>query len=256
MKRRSLFGAGAILAALASQSAAQSAPAEPASQASVQELNRRVEALERILAPVIGQTEQNSRSQQLLRAQVERLAQETVGELAAMRAELARQATLTLRLQAAEQAAASPTGPGNAAIAAPAAPTAAASSTDYLARARAAIAAQAWGQAEYDASAQLALSAQGEQAAEANYLLGRSLLGQGHVASAAEKFLLVYDSKPQTTLAAENMFYLGEALRQLGLPDTGQLCAVYAETLQQHGPSLGPDRVAQVRTHLSEHNCP
>lgn len=256
MTRRSLFGAGAILAALASQSAAQTALTEPASQASVQELTRRVEALERILAPAIGQTEQNARSQQLLRAQVERLAQETVGELAAMRAELAKQTNITLRLQSAEQAPGSSTGPGSTAIAAPAVPTAAASNTDYLARARAAIDAQAWGQAEYDASAQLALSAQGEQFAEANYLLGRSLLGQGHVASAAEKFLLVYDSKPQANLAAENMFYLGEALRQLSLPDTGQLCAVYAETLQQHGPSLGPDRVGQVRAHLSEHNCP
>ncbi len=252
MKRISLLGAGAILATLASNGAAQTAPAEPASQASVQELTRRVEALERILAPVIGQAEQNSRSQQILSTQVERLAQETVSELAALRAELARQAAAARQLQVNPAQA----GGGTAeATASPGAQIATSGNADYLARARAAIAAQAWGQAEYDASAQLALSAQGEQAIEATHLLGRSLLGQGHVASAAEKFLLVYDSKPQPNLAAENMFYLGEALRLLGLSDTTQLCAVYAETLQQHGVSLGADRVAKVRAHLTEQNC-
>lgn len=258
MKRYAMIGLGAILTAAATSSAAQTPSGVPASQESVQELTRRVEALERILAPIIGQSEQTQRGQQLLRAQLERLAEETVGELAAVRAELAKHSTLLTRTPAqplggtagAPPAAPLPPGASSAAAAAGDAPP-----PDYLARARTSIQEQAWGQAEFDASAQLALTAQGEKAAEANYLLGRSLLGQGHVASAAEKFLAVYDSKPPAALAAENLFYLGEALRQLGLPDNTQLCAVYAETLQQHGTVLGADRIAEIRTHLAQQNC-
>lgn len=245
MARALMVSFSAVLVMLSSSGHAQSAPPAAATQDSVQELVRRVEALERILAPLISQSEQNQRGQQLLRAQVERLAQETFGELAAMRAELAKRGPVTVEQAKDGQPAAQPVTPT----------VKEAPAVDYLARAREAVAREAWSQAEYDASAQLALTDQGKQAAEANHLLGRSLLGQGHVASAAEKFLLVYDSQPPAALAAENLYFLGEALRKLALPDNSQLCAVYAETLQQHGTNLDAERIAKVRASLAEENC-
>lgn len=222
--------------------AGANAQAQP-DQSQIQELQRRIEALERILAPVIGQAEQNQRNQQLLSAELKQLAEQTRLQIAALQmpAPVASpppvERQLSLPAQASLPRSADTSGP------------------DYLTRARTGIGEGSWAQAEFDASAQLAIQNQPEKVTEATYLLGRSLLGQGHMALAAEKFLSVYDSKPAPALAAENMFYLGEALRELGLPDKTQLCAVYAETLQDHGAALGAERVAHLRQRLAEQQC-
>ena len=231
---------GALVALCLSWSATAQVPA---SDARIDELTRRIEALERLLAPVIGQTEQVQRDQALLRADLLQLATQTREQLAAMPRQASQAAPAVPAPTKAEQAAEPK--PADARLAPP----------DYLARARENIAAQAWSQAEFDASVQLAVPDQPEKQVEANYLLGRSLLGQGHLALAAEKFLSVYDARPPAALAAENLFYLGQTLQQLGLPDNSQLCAVYAETLQDYAAIVDAERIADIRKQLAQQNC-
>src|SRR4051812_46224693 len=61
----------------------------------------------------------------------------------------------------------------------------------------------------------------------ANNLIGRSLMSKGQVRDAANVFLANYRGNPAGERAADSLFYLGQAAMQLGQP--GQACKVYAE---------------------------
>lgn len=65
------------------------------------------------------------------------------------------------------------------------------------------------------------------RASYANNLIGRALLAKGDARGAAEVLLRNYRNNPRGERAPDSLFYLGQALMQLGQP--GQACKAYAE---------------------------
>jgi TolA-binding protein len=77
------------------------------------------------------------------------------------------------------------------------------------------------------------------RASYANNLIGRALLTKGDARGAAEVLLANYRSNPRGERAPDSLFYLGQALMQLGQP--GQACKAYAELESVYKAGIRPD---------------
>lgn len=73
----------------------------------------------------------------------------------------------------------------------------------------------------------------------ANNLIGRSLLDKGDARGAASALLANYRSNPGGERAPDSLLYLGQALMKLGQP--GQACKAYAELDAVYGAKIRPD---------------
>jgi len=73
----------------------------------------------------------------------------------------------------------------------------------------------------------------------ANNLIGRALLDKGDARDAATALLANYRSNPGGERAQDSLFYLGQALMKLGQP--GQACKAYAELEAIYGAKVRPD---------------
>jgi TolA-binding protein len=73
----------------------------------------------------------------------------------------------------------------------------------------------------------------------ANNLVGRALLDKGDARGAATALLANYRSNPAGERAPDSLFYLGQALMRLGQP--GQACKAYAELDAVYGAKIRPD---------------
>ncbi|MFL6721622.1 MAG: tetratricopeptide repeat protein [Sphingomonas sp.] len=73
----------------------------------------------------------------------------------------------------------------------------------------------------------------------ANNLIGRALLDKGDARGAAAALLANYRSNPSGERAQDSLFYLGQALMKLGQP--GQACKAYAELDAVYGAKVRPD---------------
>ena len=73
----------------------------------------------------------------------------------------------------------------------------------------------------------------------ANNLIGRALLDKGDARGAATALLANYRSNPAGERAPDSLFYLGQALMKLGQP--GQACKAYAELDAVYGAKIRPD---------------
>jgi TolA-binding protein len=73
----------------------------------------------------------------------------------------------------------------------------------------------------------------------ANNLIGRALLDKGDARGAATALLANYRSNPAGERAPDSLFYLGQALTRLGQP--GQACKAYAELDAVYGAKIRPD---------------
>ena len=73
----------------------------------------------------------------------------------------------------------------------------------------------------------------------ANNLIGRSLLAKGDARGAAQVLLANYRGNPRGERAPDSLFYLGQALMQLGQP--GQACKAYAELESVYKTGIRPD---------------
>jgi TolA-binding protein len=73
----------------------------------------------------------------------------------------------------------------------------------------------------------------------ANNLIGRALLDKGDARGAATALLANYRSNPAGERAPDSLFYLGQALTKLGQP--GQACKAYAELDAVYGAKIRPD---------------
>lgn len=73
----------------------------------------------------------------------------------------------------------------------------------------------------------------------ANNLIGRALLDKGQPRAAAEALLANYRSNPGGERAPDSLYYLGQALMQLGQPS--QACKAYAELDAVYGAKIRPD---------------
>ena len=73
----------------------------------------------------------------------------------------------------------------------------------------------------------------------ANNLIGRAQLDKGQPRAAAETLLANYRNNPGGERAPDSLFYLGQALMQLGQP--AQACKAYAELDAVYGAKVRPD---------------
>ncbi len=73
----------------------------------------------------------------------------------------------------------------------------------------------------------------------ANNLVGRALLAKGDARGAAQVLLANYRGNPRGERAPDSLFYLGQALMQLGQP--GQACKAYAELESVYKTGIRPD---------------
>src|SRR4051812_44419612 len=72
----------------------------------------------------------------------------------------------------------------------------------------------------------------------ANNLVGRALLDKGEARAAAEALLANYRNNPKGERAADSLYYLGQALMKLGRP--GQACKAYSELDAVYGGEDAP----------------
>jgi TolA-binding protein len=87
----------------------------------------------------------------------------------------------------------------------------------------------------------------------ANNLVGRALLDTGQARAAAEALLANYRSNPRGERAADSLYYLGQALMQLGQP--GQACKVYSELDAVYGAKVRADLKTLVQAAQTKAQC-
>ena len=87
----------------------------------------------------------------------------------------------------------------------------------------------------------------------ANNLIGRALLDKGDARAAANTLLANYRNNPGGERAPDSLYYLGQALMQLGQP--GQACKVYQELDAVYGPKVRADLKQQVQAAEAKAQC-
>ena len=220
-----------------------------ATQSSVITLDQRLDALERQVADMLRQTEENGNRLQSLQ-----------GDLGKLRTDQEQRiSTLEQRMNDAASAVPSAEGgPAQPVVKPKASPpkTVVDAMPSTGAPALAADAAsdpgedaytegfRLWESGQYDAAI-TALRAftsaypKHRRASYANNLIGRALLDKGQPRAAAEALLANYRNNPKGERAPDSLFYLGQALMKLGQP--GQACKAYAELDAVYGAKIRPD---------------
>jgi TolA-binding protein len=87
----------------------------------------------------------------------------------------------------------------------------------------------------------------------AHNLIGRSLLDKGQPRAAAEALLANYRRDPKGERAQDSLYYLGASLVKLGQP--GQACKAYAELQDVYGSALRPQLAALLPAAKREARC-
>ena len=87
----------------------------------------------------------------------------------------------------------------------------------------------------------------------ANNLIGRSLLDKGNAQAAAQALLANYRSNPAGDRAQDSLLYLGQALMKLGQP--GQACKAYQELDAVYGAKIRPDLKKQEADAKTQAQC-
>ena len=221
---------------------------EPAAtQSSFRTLDERLNGLERQLADMIRQSEENGHRLTVIQAELAKLRSDQEQRLGALEAAAAAAAQVPAPTPVIGEAA--------PATAAPQPKLEAAAPTPKPADTRPGAATPADDPAElaYDEGYQLWRAGKHDQAITslrafssafpkhrraswANNLAGRALLDKGEPRAAAEALLANYRSNPKGERAADSLYYLGQALMQLNQP--GQACKAYAELEAVYGSTL------------------
>jgi TolA-binding protein len=87
----------------------------------------------------------------------------------------------------------------------------------------------------------------------ANNLIGRALLDKGDARAAAEALLANYRTNPRGERAPDSLYYLGQALMQLGQP--AQACNAYQELNAVYGSRLRADLKPMVQEAQARAQC-
>ena len=237
---------------------------EPAAtQSSVRTLNDRLNGLERQIADLVRQSEENGHRLTVIQA-----------ELAKMRSDQDERIAALERAAAAAPAQPPATGMASSAISSPAVtttalpppPTASTVPGATVAASNAPDPAelaydegyQLWRTGKYDAaiSSLRAFSSafpKHRRKSWADNLVGRSLLDKGEPRAAAEALLANYRSNPKGERAADSLYYLGQALMQLKQP--GQACKAYSELEDVYGPSMRAELKRLLPAAKTEASC-
>jgi TolA-binding protein len=203
-----------------------------ATQDSVNNINSRLDAVERQLADIVRQAEENGNRVGVLETELARLRADQERRLRALEAS---PATPESETEAPDELAEVPPPAPRPKVETKAEPKPAAASTgDSDADAEMAYdeGYQLWTAGKYDAAI-ISLRAMAKKYPDsrrvswAHNLAGRALLDKGQPRAAAEALLANYRRDPKGERAQDSLFYLGQALVKLGQPS--QACKAYAE---------------------------
>jgi len=226
---------------------------EPAAtQSSVVTLDQRLDAVERQMADMLRQAEENNHRLQTIQADLAKLRSDQEQRIGALEQRLNDAAAAgTAVTQPAAEPTPKPTSSkppkGTTATAATPAPAPAAASAapegdpgeDAYTEGF-----HLWEAGNYDQAIN-ALRAftsaypKHRRVSYANNLIGRALLDKGQPRAAAEALLANYRSNPSGERAPDSLYYLGQALMKLGQPT--QACKAYQELDAVYGAKVRPD---------------
>ena len=229
-----------------------------ATQDSVNSLNGRLDAVERQLADILRQSEENGNRVAQMEAEVARLRADQDRRLRALETAPATTDEATDQPEQGGQANAAPppsrpkveTAPKLASEPADVAsdPAEAAYDEGY----------QLWNAGKYDAAIK-SLQAftkkypDHRRTSWAYNLAGRALLDKGQPRAAAEALLANYRRDPKGERAQDSLFYLGQSLMKLGQP--GQACKAYAELEDVYAGNMRAPIKAALPGAKSEAKC-
>ncbi len=238
---------------------------EPAAtQSSVRTLNDRLNGLERQIADLVRQSEENGHRLTVIQAELAkvRTAQDDrIGALERAAAAAAAQAPapgLAVTPTTGGPPAVSNNPPKASAIANPIDATGAVPTADDAGELAYDEGYQLWRTGKYDAaiSSLRAFSSafpKHRRKSWADNLAGRALLDKGEPRAAAEALLANYRSNPKGERAADSLYYLGQALMQLNQP--GQACKAYSELEDVYGSSMRAELKRLLPAAKSEASC-
>ena len=228
-----------------------------ATQDSVSNLNNRIDAVERQMAEILRQAEENGNRVGVMEAEIARLRAEQERRLRALETGPATEepAGSLEERPAAEVDSPPPSRPKVERV-----DPVVADATDSTDPAEAAYdqGYQLWNQGKYDAAIK-SLQAftkkypDHRRTSWAYNLTGRALLDKGQPRQAAEALLANYRRDPKGERAQDSLFYLGQSLMKLGQP--GQACKAYAELEEVYSSSLRAPLRAALPNAKAEAKC-
>jgi TolA-binding protein len=232
---------------------------EPAAtQDAVNNLNNRLDAVEKQLADILRQSEENGNRVAVMETELARLRADQDRRLRAL--ETAPPAEATDSAAPDEQSEGPPPAPKPKIESKAGLKTAATSAGDAETDAEAAYdqGFQLWNSGKYDAAitslrAMAKKYPDSRRVSWANNLIGRSLLDKGQPRAAAEALLANYRSNPKGERAQDSLFYLGRALMKLGQPS--QACKAYAELEDVYSGQIRAPLKAALPGAKSEAKC-
>jgi len=229
-----------------------------ATQDSVNNLNNRLDAIEKQLADILRQSEENGNRVAVLETELARLRADQDRRLRALETGPATEETDSTA--PGEQVEGPPPAPKPKIEIKPEAKPAAASTGNVDADAEAAYdqGYQLWTAGKYDAAitslrAMAKKYPDSRRVSWANNLIGRSLLDKGQPRAAAEALLANYRRDPKGERAQDSLFYLGQALVKLGQPS--QACKAYAELEDVYAGSVRAPLKAALPGAKAEAKC-
>jgi TolA-binding protein len=234
-----------------------------ATQSSVVTLDQRLDSLERQMSDLLRQSEENGQRLQTLESDVAKARSDQEQRLGALEQKISDAATALPPAGAAVAPAASssskPAGPKPRAEAAPPAaePATAAAATDPGEEAYSE-GFHLWEDGRNDEAitslrAFTAAYPKHRRTSYANNLIGRALLAKGDARGAAQVLLANYRGNPRGDRAADSLFYLGQALMQLGQP--AQACKAYAELESVYKSGIRPDLKKMLPDAKTQAHC-
>jgi len=244
-----------------------------ATQSSVMNLDQRLDAIERQMADMLRQTEENSNrlhsmetglgqlrasEEQRIQALEQRASEAQAAPAPTVAADTGASAgpmvlkarpkpstTQVLKTAEASQAAA----PGDEGVAAPVTDAGEDAYTEGF---------HLWEAGKYDEAIATLKSfvstyPKHRRVSYANNLIGRALLDKGDARAAATALLANYRTNPGGERAPDSLFYLGQALSKLG--QAGQACKAYGELDAVYGAKIRPDLKKLETDAKTEANC-
>lgn len=248
---------------------------EPAAtQSSVVTLDQRLDALERQMSELLRQSEESSHRLQTLESDLARARSDQDQRISTLEQRMSEAAAAQVQPEpepAVREPAAGKPSTNPKTTKSPPKPAASANSGDEGADSEAAEATPSdagedaysegfhlWEAGQYDqAIASLRAFAKTypkhRRVSFANNLIGRALLDKGDARAAAEALLANYRNDPGGERAPDSLFYLGQALMQLGQPT--QACKAYAELDAVYGSKVRADLRSEVDAAKDKAQC-
>ena len=233
---------------------------EPAAtQDSVTNLGGRLDAIERQMADILRQSEENGNRVGQMEAELARLRAEQDRRLRALETAPASEEPAASGQEAVEDSPPPRPKPKvETASKEPPLPESTPEGKDAAAEAAYDVGYQLWNSGKYDAAIK-SLQAfvkkypDSRRVSWANNLAGRALLDKGQPRAAAETLLANYRKDPKGERAQDSLFYLGQSLMKLGQP--GQACKAYAELEEVYSGQVRAPLKAALPAAKAEAKC-